>query len=329
MDEDRERAARIVHDVANRLVAVSARLARLSGSLADELRATLCGEAEDELRAARTLLTSLLGAPATSADDAGSTAVTVLREAAERSGHVLDERVADETAVAAIDAAALREVLGAVLSAEAGETITSSVARRAGSVSIVLESARRAFAPAERARLLGRVRLRNPAALGGGLGFGAAAEILRRSGGSFVLGSGQGGNRRYTFELPGRSPRAASASLSLLVVDDEPGTRRAIELLLESLGHHAESVAGAAEALGRLERGGIDGLIIDLRLAGDEDGARLAAEVRERHPELAARTVIATGDPSGAAALSALGHPVLAKPFGATELAQVLKARTV
>lgn len=330
MDDGRERIARIVHDVANRLVAVGARLSRLAAPLGDDLRASLVSEAEDDLRSARALLNSMLDARETAGEETTARAVVdVLRDAARRRAQELDERVADETATAAIEPAALREVFDTVLCAEAGERITSSVARRAGTVTIVLESNRPAFTPAERARLLDPVRLRNGEALGGGLAFGTAAEILRRAGGSFLLASGGSGNRRYVIALPARSALPSTPPLHLLVVDDEAGTRRAIELLLQSLGHHAESVAGSTEALARLERGGIDGLIIDLRLAGGEDGSRLAAEVRERHPELAARTVIASGDPTAVASLAALGHPVLAKPFGLAELARVLKARTV
>jgi sigma-B regulation protein RsbU (phosphoserine phosphatase) len=69
----------------------------------------------------------------------------------------------------------------------------------------------------------------------------------------------------------------------ILVVDDDPGMRRAIERVLAPA-YRVESVAGATEAMACLEKQEFDLALVDVRLK-DGDGYSLCQAIRARRPE--------------------------------------------
>src|SRR3954464_11925887 len=69
----------------------------------------------------------------------------------------------------------------------------------------------------------------------------------------------------------------------ILVVDDDPGMRRAIERILAPT-YAVEVVAGATEALECLERSEFDLALVDVRLK-EGDGYTLSHATRPRWPE--------------------------------------------
>jgi sigma-B regulation protein RsbU (phosphoserine phosphatase) len=70
----------------------------------------------------------------------------------------------------------------------------------------------------------------------------------------------------------------------VLVVDDDPGVRRAMERILSPL-YEVAAADGVAQALGRLgEDGRFDVALIDIRL-GDGDGYALCEDVRRQSPQ--------------------------------------------
>ena len=69
----------------------------------------------------------------------------------------------------------------------------------------------------------------------------------------------------------------------ILVVDDDPGMRRAIERILAPT-YSVESVAGASEAMDCLERSEFDLALVDVRLK-EGDGYTLCHAIRARWPE--------------------------------------------
>ena len=73
--------------------------------------------------------------------------------------------------------------------------------------------------------------------------------------------------------------------MRVLVVDDEVRNAELTALELRDAGHEAEFVNGGAAALRRLEAGGFDAVVTDLRMA-PPDGLALLAEARERWPQL-------------------------------------------
>jgi sigma-B regulation protein RsbU (phosphoserine phosphatase) len=78
----------------------------------------------------------------------------------------------------------------------------------------------------------------------------------------------------------------------VLVVDDDPGVRRAMERILAPL-YEVASADGVTQALGRLgEDGRFDVALVDIRL-GDGDGYALCDEMRRRSP--ATDVILITG----------------------------------
>ena len=78
----------------------------------------------------------------------------------------------------------------------------------------------------------------------------------------------------------------------ILVVDDDPGMRRAMERILQPL-YDVESADGFTQALGRLEHdGGFQVALVDIRL-GDGDGYSLCEEMRKKSP--ATDVILITG----------------------------------
>ncbi|MFN8547411.1 MAG: sigma-54 dependent transcriptional regulator [Candidatus Eisenbacteria bacterium] len=85
-----------------------------------------------------------------------------------------------------------------------------------------------------------------------------------------------GGGAIFTLTLPARKGRGMSASV--LVVDDERNIRRTLQLILTGEGHRVEEAASGEEALARLAQGGIDLVILDVRLPG-RDGLDVLGEI--------------------------------------------------
>ncbi|NLF11385.1 MAG: response regulator transcription factor [Anaerolineaceae bacterium] len=71
----------------------------------------------------------------------------------------------------------------------------------------------------------------------------------------------------------------------ILVVDDEPTTRRAVARALGLSGYEAEAAASGAQALELLAARPYDLMLLDLRMPG-MDGVEVMARVQERHPNL-------------------------------------------
>ena len=71
--------------------------------------------------------------------------------------------------------------------------------------------------------------------------------------------------------------------MNVLVVDDESKNAELVAAELRDAGFKAEHVGGGAEAIRRMESGGIDAVVTDLRMR-PPDGLALLATIRERWP---------------------------------------------
>ncbi len=118
----------------------------------------------------------------------------------------------------------------------------------------------------------------------------------------------------------------------VLIVDDDAALREGIAETLGDLGHVAEQAADGAAGLARLARGGIDAVLLDLRMPG-MDGLAVLRALRERGdqggamPPVAVLTAVPTaGNTIEAMRLGAVDH--LAKPIGREALG-ALVARMV
>ncbi len=99
----------------------------------------------------------------------------------------------------------------------------------------------------------------------------------------------------------------------MLIADDSPVTRYALERALRSAGIDALAASSLAEAL-RLDCAKVSCALLDLDL-GDAQGTELAARLRERSPALPIAFFTASRAPQLARAFG----PVFSKPEGLGE----------
>src|SRR5262249_51969745 len=74
------------------------------------------------------------------------------------------------------------------------------------------------------------------------------------------------------------------ATKRVLIVDDEPGVRESVRMLLKEA-YEPVAVSSAPEALSLLAAGPVDVVLLDIVMPGI-DGLQLLEEVRARHPTL-------------------------------------------
>jgi CheY-like chemotaxis protein len=170
-----------------------------------------------------------------------------------------------------------------------------------------------------------------PQGQGTGLGLSQVYGFVRQSGGLVRIDStpGHGTNVRLMLPLHTREvdagnsivpvPQAsASASGTILLVDDEVGVRGPVAERLRELGYRVIEAQDGPEALGLLDRmAKIDLLITDVGLPKAMNGRQLAEAARARHPEIPVLFITGyavTQLPSGA--------DVISKPFDLDLLAR-------
>ena len=110
--------------------------------------------------------------------------------------------------------------------------------------------------------------------------------------------------------------------MAILHVDDEIMIRNVARRALEALGFDVVSVEGVRAAKAALaDRGDITGAFLDVQL-GDGNGLELYAWIEEHRPTLRGRMAFVTGsaDTQFLEPMSALGCPVLRKPFDLADL---------
>jgi CheY-like chemotaxis protein/anti-sigma regulatory factor (Ser/Thr protein kinase) len=168
-----------------------------------------------------------------------------------------------------------------------------------------------------------------PQGVGTGVGLSVSLGIVTSHGGRISVRSEAGAGTCFTvvLPLPAQAPNEAEAGAvpelpprlhgRVLVVDDEAEIAELVAEHLRRDGLTVEVVASGRKALLRLQEESFDVVVSDLRMP-DLDGPSLVAELRRRHPELARRVVLITGDALGAElseTLRATDLPVLEKPL--------------
>ena len=110
------------------------------------------------------------------------------------------------------------------------------------------------------------------------------------------------------------------SSRPILVVDDEEEMRKAIQETLHRKGYGTVSAGNAKEALDRIDKGGLDLVISDVRMP-EMDGLTLLREARKRAPWLPFLLITAFGTVQQAVqAVKEGASDYLLKPFTAEEL---------
>lgn len=111
----------------------------------------------------------------------------------------------------------------------------------------------------------------------------------------------------------------------ILIVDDDPLIRQGLVRLLARQGYQISSAASVAEARVLLAQGGLDLVLTDLQMPG-EDGLALLAEVRKRFPALPVVMLTAHGSMEVVVQALRLGaSDFLTKPYQMDELLSIVQ----
>ena len=170
---------------------------------------------------------------------------------------------------------------------------------------------------------------------GTGLGLAVSRSLARDHGGDVVFepASAEVG-ASFRLRLPLQVGTAASAVATpavgsapahqarLLVVDDEVELADLMRDMLEGAGYEVATAESGAVALELLATARFDAIVCDLRMP-DMDGAALWREVSARHPKLAGRMLVVTGDtlsPDARRFLQTSKALSLDKPFSKADL---------
>jgi CheY-like chemotaxis protein/nitrogen-specific signal transduction histidine kinase len=161
---------------------------------------------------------------------------------------------------------------------------------------------------------------------GTGLGLPVSYGIIERHAGTISVSSAIGEGTTFHIDLPvdemsepaSRAERAnveSSASLSVLVIDDEEVVRETLAEMLAELDHKVVTAEGGREALKKVTTDDFDLVFTDLAMP-EMDGWETAREIRKHKPELP--VVLVTG--YGATAQPPNGEEdlvagIIGKPF--------------
>jgi DNA-binding response OmpR family regulator len=113
----------------------------------------------------------------------------------------------------------------------------------------------------------------------------------------------------------------------LLLVEDDPGIARPLVRALEREGFEVEHLEAGEPAIGRVDAGDIDLVVLDLTLP-DLDGLDVCRQIRARHPALPIVMLTARREEVDVVVgLDAGADDYVAKPFRVAELVARLRAR--
>ena len=169
---------------------------------------------------------------------------------------------------------------------------------------------------------------------GTGLGLSVSYSIIERHGGSIKVESETGHGTTFTIELPAAEPPAEkneellaapdSASLSILVVDDEPSVRETLADMLSALNHKVELADSGQAAIEKIGNTHFDLVFTDLAMP-EMDGWEIARAVRKQCAGTLIVLVtgygVGTVPPAGEAGLI---DAVIGKPFDFDQVSEVI-----
>ena len=184
-----------------------------------------------------------------------------------------------------------------------------------------------------------------PEGMGTGLGLSICYGIAHDHGGRISVHSVPGHGATFTIALP-RDARTRQRStpppmpipveareagggdaLSVLLIDDEEGLRRAVVSFLKRRGMHIIAVEDGGDALRVLRRERFDVIVSDVRMPG-MSGGEFLERLRREHPAMVKRLIFTTGDTFAADTSSLLrnsGVPSLVKPYDFAKLEGVVR----
>lgn len=112
----------------------------------------------------------------------------------------------------------------------------------------------------------------------------------------------------------------------ILIVDDEPATRKLITRILSEEGYQCEEADSAVQVLDRLRSNKTELVILDIRMPG-KSGIELLPEIKAGHPDTAVIMVTAVVEiPSAVQCMKLGAEDYICKPFKVDELALTVES---
>jgi DNA-binding NtrC family response regulator len=112
---------------------------------------------------------------------------------------------------------------------------------------------------------------------------------------------------------------------TILIVDDERVIRDGLVRSIKGAGFETRAAEGVVQARAEIARGGVDGVLLDIRLK-DGSGLELLSELRVSHPSLPVIMATAYGDSERTIEAMKLGaFEYLTKPFDLDRLVETLR----
>jgi two-component system CheB/CheR fusion protein len=178
---------------------------------------------------------------------------------------------------------------------------------------------------------------------GYGLGLSIVQRIARLLDFQVDVKSAPGAGSVFAFDLPvtkeshaapttpdkRSTPRGtARREFKVLLVEDEPGVRNAMRMLLKIEGYHVITAAGAVEALEHLHTISDFNLIVtDFHLEGGRTGTQVISAARSMHGD-SLKAILVTGDTSSAVRemQGDTNLRITSKPINSEELLGLMKS---
>jgi len=124
------------------------------------------------------------------------------------------------------------------------------------------------------------------------------------------------------------SSRPVQKRLPILLIEDEPSVTAFLRAALERNGYSVAQANSGLDALQQLEQGSFGGVISDIRMPGEVNGADVHAWIQANRPLLRSRMILISGDTANSetqALLANSGTPCIEKPFRVQQLISVVE----
>ena len=109
----------------------------------------------------------------------------------------------------------------------------------------------------------------------------------------------------------------------ILLIEDEPAVGAFVKTALERKGYRVVQASSGAEGLQQLSMAVYTGVISDIRMPGEVNGADVHHWIQQHRPELGKRIILISGDTANSetqSLLSGSSTPCIEKPFRVQEL---------